>query len=229
MENTVQPQVSNGNIPTQPPPPVKSSPLPIIILSIFVVICLAAIGFLFWQNQQLMNRLTQIPNTVQNQSAQLVPSVAPVVEPTTASIPTNWKTYDNQKAGISFQYPSDWILTTGESNHEVIILTKKDDTQAKVMLPGDIQDTATYRIDISLPPNSDISIPSQSQPVTVGGKLGVKFIEGAAPSSGPSTVVLVGTDSKYEFIYSALAQVNTHTKYLNTFDQILSTFKFTNN
>jgi hypothetical protein len=224
MENNIEAQPTNINPVVHPlSPPPKSSPV-LMILIILVIIAFGAIGYLFWQNQQLKVDSNQVPSVPQNPQIVIKPEpeFVPLV---TDAIPDNWKTYKNQKAGIAFQYPPDWVLTTGESNHMVIGLTKKDLTQEEVILPGDSKEPATYLITIELPPNTGILIPAQTEKMTIDGKTGVRYLEGVAPASGPATFVVVG-NSQYVFTYGAMAHEDTHTKYLKTFDQILSTVKF---
>jgi hypothetical protein len=111
MESPVQPQNQPVDPLPQTPPPTQSSSLPIIILSVFVVLCLAAIGYLFWQNQQLMMRLTsnKIPVPVQIPVSQAEPSFVP----TMADVTANWKTYSDAKYEFSFRYPQNLSSKTG--------------------------------------------------------------------------------------------------------------------
>jgi len=63
--------------------------------------------------------------------------------------------------------------------------------------------------------------------VTLGGLEGRQWQEGAAPSSGPATITKVGKNGKfYSISYVAYAHEATHEKYIDIYNQILSTFKF---
>jgi hypothetical protein len=104
MENTVPSEVPNVNLPPQDLPPIKSSsPLPIIILSLFMIICMSAIGYLFWQNQQLLNRLTQVSDKGQNPVIQNIPTATDTM--------ANWQNYTNPKLGISIKYPGNLFFS----------------------------------------------------------------------------------------------------------------------
>jgi hypothetical protein len=109
MENTVQPEYIDRNSIPQTSQPVKSSNLSIIILSIFVVVCLATICYLFWQNQQLKVSLNQVPSVPSNPQVEIKPEpeFVPLV---TVTIPENWKTYVNKKCGYEVKYPPTWKL-----------------------------------------------------------------------------------------------------------------------
>ena len=108
----------------------KSSNLPIIILSIFLVISLSAIAYLYTQIQSLK---TQAPTPV----AQVTPS--PVVTPVATSTPAaasaadptaTWTTYTNSTFGFSFQLPKevsykyddlDKYVETGINNAQLLV------------------------------------------------------------------------------------------------------------
>jgi hypothetical protein len=139
----------------------------------------------------------------------------------------NWQTYSNAEAGITFNYPDDWELSTTENNHLIISLKKLDLSQDKIDMPGDTQENATYTISLALPPNEEITVPAETHTVQVGTISGITFEEGAAPASGPQTVVVVGSGPEsYIFRYDAMAHEATHGKYLPIFNQLLSTVQF---
>jgi len=60
----------------------------------------------------------------------------------------------------------------------------------------------------------------------VAGRSAIKYPEGTTPASGPSTMVLVAAKDKiYSFSYSALAKKETHEKFLDQFNLLLTTVK----
>lgn len=151
----------------------------------------------------------------------------PASKPTVTPAAVNMNTYTDNNHLFSFQYPSDWEINSTDSSHRIIQLTKKDLTQEKVIMPGDTIEDATYTIAIHLPPNQIYEIPTTAENIQIGGKPAKRFTEPAAPSSGQSIVVIVGTDNPYTLTYGAMAHSETHTKYVPVFNQVLSTFKFT--
>lgn len=207
IEKPIVPQV-----PQEPEKRINFFKILIVLIGILISLGLFLNAYLMFSKKETATKTSDIS---------VIPTPTP--EPT-----ADWKTYENIKAGISFKYPGDWEISFGESNHMGIILKKIDQLQEKVDLPGDIKQFPEYSIVINLPPNESMKIPETNEKVIVGGIQGTKFSQGAAPSSGPSTLVTVEKDnSTYLFSYNAMAHQETHTKYLNIFDQILSTFKFT--
>jgi hypothetical protein len=174
------------------------------------------VAFLAYQNNQLQKQVSLLKTT-----STASPSPIATTDPM-----ANWKTYTD--SSTTFKYPDDWkiVVTTNKSN-EFISLTKSDPGQPKVYLEDGTSQDASYGINISIAQNK-VDVPKDSKPYLVDNVSGYEFTEGAAPSSGPETEVVINNNSKiYLFTYGAMANVDTHTKYLGVFDQILSTFKFT--
>lgn len=74
----------------------------ILSMTIFILLSLAAVAFLYYQNQELKGML----------AGYQTPAASPT--PTATDDPTaGWKTYTNSQIGFSFEYPSDWILKDG--------------------------------------------------------------------------------------------------------------------
>jgi hypothetical protein len=126
MENTVQPQMQNNNPVAQPlQSPPKSSPL-LMGLIILVIISFGAIGYLFWQNQQLEKQL------LNHASAQSVnpETIQTTVIPTRIDQHKDWLVYSDVKNGYQVSYPPTWkrvnsfpqsIEFTIESPHKELI------------------------------------------------------------------------------------------------------------
>ncbi|MFA6436925.1 MAG: hypothetical protein WC242_02305 [Candidatus Paceibacterota bacterium] len=139
----------------------------------------------------------------------------------------NWGKYTNRELGYEVWYPREWELNSEGLNQ--IGLTKEDPSQEKVLITGieDSYENSYYiiRIDVS----TDSYLPEDNYKiVTLGGLEGRQWQEGAAPSSGPATITKVGKNSKfYSISYVAYAHEATHEKYMNIYNQILSTFRFT--
>lgn len=221
----------------------KGQALILIVVAILVLVAIAAGVYYFGKQNSSQPRNTPIVSESQKPST---PSST-----TTKDEFSDWKTYTNKKYGYSVRYPADWLMTEGESTAVDIpkihsfSLTKTDKTQNQVDLPGDFKDDAKYVISIRVSPNSsnytaqeyilqNVSPESQEefkkelQDIIVGGGKGVKLLQAAAPASGLATTIYISHANKiYEFSYGAMAHQETHTKFMNIFDQILSTFKFT--
>jgi len=171
-------------------------------------------------------------------------SISTETETTTPTIPSDWKTYKSQDNQYQFSYSQEWKLTSNylpleNGYRQSYFLTLIDSSQNKVILPGDTQEYPKYIISLivssySIYPSTKEELikrgysESEIKTSTIDGIEGVKYFEGAAPSSGATTVISIRNNQKYyQFTYGALAHPETHEKYLATFDQILSTFKFT--
>lgn len=72
----------------------------IAALAVFILLSLAAVAFLYYQNQQLKTMLA---------SYQTAPAPTPSA---TSDATANWKTYTNSAENFSFKYAPTWILDT---------------------------------------------------------------------------------------------------------------------
>lgn len=162
---------------------------------------------------------------------------------------SNWKVFVNTDQNYSLKYPSDWEFKQTTQNSpspfDFVTFTKKDASQEKVFLPGGEEAEATYFIEIrtenntgnyqnvkdyilrSIDENSKQIMEKNFEDIQVSGVAGIKTLEAAAPSSGQGTVVYLLKNGKvYKISYGAMAHSETHNKFLSTFNEILSTFKF---
>lgn len=89
--------------PTPAPEPAKkdSHGITIAALAIFILLSLAAVAFLYYQNQQLKTMLANYQTTP-------VPTATP-------DVTANWKTYTNLQEGFSFKYPPAWSESTSSA------------------------------------------------------------------------------------------------------------------
>jgi len=112
-------------------------------------------------------------------------------------------------------------------------------------MPGDTLESARYQIHIwprenpnnlsakefylsQFDINSRTKAEQSLQKINIVGEEGILYDEGTAPASGPEKAILIkhGTFI-YGFFYGAMAYPETHLKFYDAFNQILSTFKFT--
>ncbi|HUV46498.1 MAG TPA: PsbP-related protein, partial [Candidatus Bathyarchaeia archaeon] len=156
-----------------------------------------------------------------------------------------WDTYKNKDRGFNFRYPTDWLFSIIFDTPEMfaIELRKEDFTQEKVLV-YEAEMTPSYQIGISIENNPDGLTAKEYRLKQFGegsrkeeeanlkeveedGVKGVRFSEGAAPSSGLATMVIFSHKDKfYKFTYMAMAYQETHEKYLEVFDKILNSLEF---
>jgi len=156
-----------------------------------------------------------------------------------------WHLYENRLHNLSFQYPIGWQLEeiADEPQFLSVVLKKEDISQERVSVSDGEKIMPVYSINIRVNKNSkklsvknyylsQFATSSRAQAekkieeLTVAGRPAIKYLEGSAPASGPSTIVLVATEDKiYSFSYSALAKKETHEKFLDQFNLLLTTVK----
>lgn len=151
-----------------------------------------------------------------------------------------WETYSSSDLGITFKYPPEWGVN--EINATTIGLSFEDTAQEKIEVYME-EMTPSYGVNISVENNEDgVSAKEEilstyietsrdeaekgMEEVTYAGLEGTTYDEFVAPSSGKGYGVLL-TDGKkfYRFVYSALATKETHEKYLDVFEGVLSTLE----
>jgi len=108
----VQSTIQSGQSPQSPQKVKDNHWISILAMAIFVVLSLGVVAFLYYQNQALKSMLAslQTPIAVASPTPTRDPGLAP--EPVPLSVVTaNWKTYTNKEMGIEFRYPSDYSIT----------------------------------------------------------------------------------------------------------------------
>lgn len=208
-----------ANIDRSVPPVSTPRKFPwITILSLLLAAALTAAGFLFWQNQQLRGQLTTatVPAT----------SATPDIGDPTAG----WQTYENTVQKISFKYPSDWKLETKPGSAENGIVYNETLTLTK--------GTAIIKMFFNMDGIGGAGVTYEGIPYNLDSLSLYKY---KAEQSYNNTTIIGLTDTLTQslgvFKYSnktysvtlTYPKADNGTEYESTFDQILSTFKFTNN
>ncbi len=139
-----------------------------------------------------------------------------ITPPLAQATTSETKTYRNEKWGLEFQYPNDWILKENAFGSYY----SKFNIWIKVPFYGEKLDLA-FGVNIVLPefPNRSFhGIEKTVSEITVAGVQGIKYeFEGF-----PHTAVILPF-GKYKVI---LATGDGSKQYLDEFSQILSSFKF---
>lgn len=170
-----------------------------------------------------------------------VPS-RPTVQPSPgpADETTNWKTYTDTELGFTFKYPDTYFKFQGDSKLGFFVATLApeggdspkflgiDDVWLSA---GSLSGVNTASLDQYLESTSDYAS-AQKIPITMGGINGYKviytFMVGPAEPLKPQYTYegLVIKDSKLYSVSMASWSKNTLDRNKNTFNQILSTFRF---
>ena len=183
----------------------------ITILSVAVAILFTSVIFLLYLNFHKTPVLVSVPTTGIIPTEVTTPTAVPTVDPT-----VGWKTYTNPRFNFTFKYPDDYFKYTGDMQSEVDLLPSQGTGEAAGtpmgLTLGDVWFTITYK---SADPNQK---DQAKQIVTLGGPQPVSSFQ----------VQRVYQNNVYTIELSAFNQ-KTLTENESLFDQILSTFKFTEN
>lgn len=210
------PVSQNKNLVTEPPdspliPHSKQSLLVPIFATLFVITLLLA-AFLFYQNQQLKNQLTQT-------------TISPSPETTNEQdLAANWKKYSHTINQISFSYPTDWIIdqrNENESYNATVTLTKNNYVIRIISRADGLGGT------ISTAPTKSIVIDSQTYYKQYFTFSHDKVIRIDNQPDGIGAISANGLNYIVDLTYPD-SEVNSpqESQILTAFDQILSSFKF---
>ena len=160
----------------------------------------------------------------------------------------DWETYINTNYQLEFRHPADWSFEVVVDNENMlsVVMRKVDLGQSSVDVMGEMMDPF-YDINITVMKN-DKDLPvkeyylnqfmegdsrdyarEKAEEIMVGSEEGIMYEEGVAPASGPATAVMAVYNGRiYTFVYSAVAAKDTHEKYLDVYNRILSSVEFLN-
>ena len=218
--------------PTQPPTqePVQTPPevfipqpkpnyLKTIIFSVLIIITLGLIAYLFFQNQKLRKQVLNPPVSPTIQSSSPTPKTVSSI-----SIPSDqtegWKTYKNTSDAFSLKYPSSWIYREGSEGPEFAPSDKLFSIPyTEVFSPISVFIKTTDNFDLS---NTSFN-QYEEKPITIS-EINTNRITGI--NKGTNTRI---TGVKFTHNGKIFIIVTFGNNYIQTFDQILSTFKFVNN
>lgn len=191
-------------------------------LLILSILSLAISGYLFWQNQRLQQKLAavQTPSSI---------VIIPSPSPTLANDPTaEWKLYTNPVHNLLFKYPQDWQLNNQQD---------KEKLNAQLTL---IKNSAEIKMYFKLDGIGGQGQTYEGKPFTLSGQNLYQFrkentynqtqMVGITETLTESLGVFRFDGKTYSITLSyplAMQQTNEALELEKEFDQILSTFKFT--
>lgn len=158
------------------------------------------------------------------------------VSPTATPDPTaNWKTYINAGAGYSFKYPNDYQVMENQkkSVDGVTVNTPNTTTVLSSILPNlntNMQIGIHYESQLSDLSGDDVAkklgLSTTATTYNINGKSGFIFTDTRLGAYGSTIIYIITNNKSYTFTIESHASYAQYKKYL---DQILSTFKFTDN
>jgi hypothetical protein len=193
--------------------PSDSHGITIAALAIFILLSLAAVAFLYYQNQQLKTMIA---------GCQSSPTPSPIAT-TTADPTVGWKIYTNQAFGFTLKYPDFYSpadkFVPVKGGKPVFIITAVPN-----FVPKSIALCKTYQENICLIPGKNWNQLKDVQPVSLAGKNAVSFFITTKTTDGGNNVIHVVQTSEKPFVEIALTVDGMGGE--ETFQQILSTFQF---
>lgn len=244
--------VAPNFLPVQMPGGVKM-PMPnlnkkwlLIILVVFLLITLPVVAYFLGKQQgsaEKSARLAQTMNSINITPA--IPTAIPIPTPTIAPVATNsgtlvatpaaaWKTYTNLKYTYSIQYPATWYNSeftekTG-SAFASSTLTNSSSGEINVNAIAKISDSTTLSfadyVQIAGVKEFGYAKLASIKPITTAS--GISGYETTWTTQGSSTESLPITYFEIPSDKTATIQVSlTKKEDLSTYEQMLSTFKFT--
>jgi len=227
MDQTLQPTLT----PTPPVPPVIPTPalktpiIPIFFTILFLAVFLVA-GYFGYQNLPAV-KVDRLIKDCLSRGGALGESYPPQCFTSTptptqfADLTTNWKIYSNEDLGIMFKHPTELKEdTTGSSGINGISL--EDSNYRIVILSGMNRGGAREESEKFI---NDIA--AEGKKITVGGQPGSLS---SLSYQGSKIITAYIISNRNDSLYSVSIQTKTtsiSTDVENIFDQILSTFKFT--
>jgi hypothetical protein len=213
------PAIPTPPAPVAPPiPPVfaKKNNAVVILLSALLLVAISVATFFYFQTQKLANQLTQLQTSVSS-------SPSPTA---TSDVTVSWKTYEDKKWKFSLKYPQEFFTACNYSDSKGLMLwgpnfgcPEGHDIFYTISATGyEEKDYKPYKK------------ASKSEKIILAGKNATKNTYVFDESDGP----LYGLHEETEIIVplqSGLIQIvllGQDAKSRVFFDQILSTFKFTN-
>jgi hypothetical protein len=210
----------------QNPNNTKQKSFLFISLTILVLILLGTTGFFAYQNYQLKQQIAEKMALLDVKSGKI--DQMEIADPTSTADPTaDWKIYTNDKYGFTFKYPNDWEYQENYSKTQNTI-DYLQITLAKSEYFNPIP-KGNPLIMLSLIETTDqnkLSIYQNTEIVKtiVIGEITAEERKHMTPTVDSKYVTFINNDISYEIESQMHTQSIEHQE---VFDQILSTFKFT--
>jgi len=229
--------------PAQTPPEVfvtqpKPNYLKTIILSILIITTLGLIAYLIFQNQKLQKQVLnpsisptfQVPSPASQSVSPTPKTVSSISIPPDGTV--NWKTYVDVNNNYQLSFPPNWTLdnTTTPEYPEIIPSDEGPNNEGRIIITTFLPSTKSlsqFMKDTNLSTgrkNSDVY--TFIRQIKISGEDGILTKGGCCGLFGQHAFVQ-HKDRIYQITLKG--PIDGHQiKFQSVFDQILSTFKFTN-
>ena len=205
------------------------------IIFILVIVSLIGVVGVFAYRKGQLRREVDRKQPVQKESMTSVDEMGEDVDQI-----ANWETYSNQDFGVRFQYPKTlegYNLTASEStsgNSEIILRGRRDDYGDTLMRIGVIEDKTPSKLTLEEFVEKNTEGGESISEINIAGRRGVKllFIKGPYTIfseeilAGAQELIITEHSNGYLYIKTSLIK-EVRPEYPKYFDQILSTFEFT--
>ena len=211
----------------------KNNNFLVILLSSLLIISVSISGFFAYQTQKLVKELTVLKTEEKIVAvATTEPTVEPVATNSVSATPdptVNWKTYTWN--GVSFKYPNTWF-TSGSEQAPLFYIDKNtvDNPNYKMTIFNLVE--SSYKVMINDPVGTkkevgDKIFEEKISDIVIDGQMAAKIkidvLSGSATDARPAIVMRLIHNTK---IFN-LEIISPTIPESIIFDQILSTFKFT--
>lgn len=227
MENQITTETTSFQVPpsqavnTEPIKTQMSKPniFLIVLLSVLLIISIGITGFFAYQTQNLVKELTMLKS---GPTSTPEATVGPTATPDPAA---DWKIYSDKNGSFSFKYPADWFLWNSLDGDSVLLDESSFDPNL-IVEPDQVEITFTTTASKELV-DPYLNNFTQTSQFKTGNNVIFNIMD---TSLGPKED---GPASQYLFAQTVVSNNLyrfglTKTTYKSVFDQILSTFKFTN-
>ena len=223
-----------------------------ILIAVLAGLAVALAGVLGYQKLTQSELISALPKTSPIVVSQPVVNQLVVKQPegnqsaiTTSDETTEWKTYRNEQYGFEMQYPNDWTKKTAyDVPYGYVTFAKYDPSQEKRVGFEDEETEPAYVISVSVFHNlKGVSLrdyvlqggggfisEKDFTYTEIAGQQAIKIearIAGGTQSGPNATIIVAYKEKFYTLNYSGFAHSETHYKFIDIYNQMLSTFKFT--
>lgn len=206
----------------------KTNNFLVILLSVLLFVAVSIAGFFAYQTQMLVRELN-ISKDVGTSMSESTPAPVVTIDPT-----LGWEVYTNNKNGYSMKFPSsNYIRLECEGEELTATVRSENDKRESPVYVGECNRGGRYEVETKTytspqaEPKGDEYYKIDKKNVTIGGKLGNLYVYNFTNiEDGPYpkwyAVARVDNNGKtYEIFFGDKDN-------LDLFNQIISTFRFTN-